>query len=187
MKGVKVVLLLFYLSVIESEDDKKLFRDLYTDFHDIIYAAALKECGNHIEDAEDLMQTTFTKVAAWIDKRHCVPPAMHVSGWLITIMRNAYRDSLKTNERKLDKVPFDNDFFHDGNDFSNEVIDKVTAEYLVSKLSDEEKDLLRMKYLGFSGEEMAAVLCISSSTVRKRLTRTFDKLHAWYKRGMDNA
>ena len=186
-KGVKVVLLLFYLSVIESEDDKQLFCNLYADYHDLIYAAALKECENHIEDAEDLMQTTFTKAAVWIDKHHSIPTTTRISGWLLVIMRNTYRDICKTNEEHIEKVPYDYNLFYDGNDFRNDIINKVTAEFLVSKLSDKEKDLLRMKYLGYSTDEMAEALGISSSAVRQRLKRTFSKLHDWYKRGMDNA
>ncbi len=88
----------FYLTAIKTDEDKKLFCDVYEAYHKSIYKAALYECDENIEDAEDLLQTTFTNVASWIDKNHSIPNTQ-VYSWLITIMRNAYRDTLRKNEQ----------------------------------------------------------------------------------------
>ena len=152
-------MLIYYLSAFEFDEDKELFCKVYESYHDSMYRASLYLCED-IDDAEDLLQETFTKVAIWIDKRHSVPLGSLYS-WLIVIMKHAHIDWYRKNSRII-KADFNEEFYIYEQDFTSKVLSDNEFERIISQLSEPEKELLRMKFLyKFSGKDIAAVLGIT--------------------------
>lgn len=71
------------------------FKQRFMPFHRLLYRVAYHTTGNQ-QDAEDLLQDTYLKL--WT-KRDDLPPDAQTEAYLITLMRNLYRDQrrLKSN------------------------------------------------------------------------------------------
>lgn len=64
------------------------FKQRFMPFHRLLYRVAYHTTGNQ-QDAEDLLQDTYLKL--WT-KRDDLPPEAQSEAYLITLMRNLYRD-----------------------------------------------------------------------------------------------
>ena len=71
------------------------FKQRFMPFHRLLYRVAYHLTGN-AQDAEDLLQDTYLKL--WT-KRDDLPPEAQTVAYLVTLMRNLYRDQrrLKSN------------------------------------------------------------------------------------------
>ena len=59
--------MLIYLQVIETPADKSKFEELYEEYQGLAYHVAYKKI-NHVQDAEDVVQHVFMKIAENIKK-----------------------------------------------------------------------------------------------------------------------
>lgn len=173
-------MLIMYMAMLDTENDKVLFCEIYNEYENSLFKAALSMC-KHVENAEDLLQNTFIRVAQWINKHHKVPKE-NLYAWLITIMRNELiNDSRKKNAKILFESIEDIGEIPIG-DFSAESIDKLSFEELIVKLSDLDKDLLRYKFFfHYNSNEIAETLGMKPDTVRKRMERIMVKLREYFR------
>ena len=75
--------------------DAQEFNQRFMPFHRLLYRVAYHTTGNQ-QDAEDLLQDTYLKL--WT-KRDDLPPDAQTEAYLITLMRNLYRD-----QRRLKRI-----------------------------------------------------------------------------------
>src|SRR3712207_1884107 len=73
------------------------------DHLDRLYRAAWALCGSR-EDAEDLVQETYTRVLA---KRRVIESDEAALGYLLRVLRNTFVSQLRTRERRPVTVPDD--------------------------------------------------------------------------------
>jgi RNA polymerase sigma factor (sigma-70 family) len=134
---------------------------------------------NHLFDAveaEDLMQVTFLRLHS---SRAKYDPGFPFLPWLFAICRNGLID----RQRKKKVIYASQEILEtraaptadmEGEELRN--TEKALSEYL-GQLSMEQKELLRLRFEeGLSFEEISKRMGLSSPTLRKRVSRTIDKL-----------
>ncbi len=123
-------------------------------------------------DAEDAAQEAFLK--AWLSLDTLQAPS-HFGGWVITIARNVAltqfnrkrREAEHIEQYKADAAMTMNHTNMDQNDAMGELLSG-----LVSKLPDSDRELILLRYQGCKKtRDIAELLSLSHSTVRKRLER----------------
>ena len=174
------MLLMMYMAMLDTERDKLLFCEIYNEYEKSLFKAALSMC-RHVENAEDLLQNTFIRVAQWINKHHKVPEE-NLYAWLITVMRNELIDDSRKKNAKMQFESIEDIGEIPVGDFSAESLDKLSFEELIVNLSDLDKDILRFKFFfHYNSSEIADVLGMKPETVRKRTERIMVKLREYYK------
>ena len=77
------------------------FKQRFMPFHRLLYRVAYHLTGN-AQDAEDLLQDTYLKL--WT-KRDDLPPDAQTEAYLITLMRNLYRDQRR--QKRIETIDVD--------------------------------------------------------------------------------
>lgn len=157
--------MLIYLTVIEAPADKLKFEQLYKKYRYLMYHVAYKILGNH-EDAEDAVQKAFLSIIQHFDKIHLVESPQTRSFVVIITERKAidllrYRNRHGTeafDEQKCGLV-----FPAPAENLLAEALAKLPVSY---------REALLLRYdNGFTVKQIAAILNISESGVRKLLGR----------------
>ena len=81
----------------------ELERDALGDHLDRLFRAAWALCGSR-EDAEDLVQETYTRV---LSKRRIIRTREDTLPYLLTVLRNTYISSLRTKGRRPQTAPLE--------------------------------------------------------------------------------
>ena len=81
----------------------ELEREALGDHLDRLYRAAWALCGSR-EDAEDLVQETYTRV---LSKRRMIRTREDTLPYLLTVLRNTYISSLRTKGRRPQTAPLE--------------------------------------------------------------------------------
>ena len=81
----------------------ELQRDALGDHLDRLYRAAWALCGSR-EDAEDLVQETYTRV---LSKRRMIGSAADTLPYLLAVLRNTYISSLRKRDRRPRTAPLE--------------------------------------------------------------------------------
>lgn len=85
-KGVTDAVLSLYLAALESDGDKKQFRELYRRYHRVMERTALAVLHDP-HDAEEAVQEAFLRVIENFSKIYEIP-CKDLGGWLVIIVRN---------------------------------------------------------------------------------------------------
>jgi RNA polymerase sigma-70 factor (ECF subfamily) len=140
------------------------------DHLDRLYRAAWGLCGSR-EDAEDLVQETYTRVLR-------KPRLLHSQddlGYLLRVLRNTYFSSQRAAQRRLrpDPLPDEMDLVEDRSAVHPEDALEAKELYgLISELPDAFRDaLVAIDLLGLSYREAARALRVREATVTTRLHR----------------
>lgn len=152
-----------------------------TDFHELysmhakdIYNFALFLCGNAME-AEDITAETFARVLT--GKTPLISTT--VKGYLLTIARNLYLDSLRKRKKRkelLSKINDSESNLEESVDKKNELEDLM--DYLQSFLEIDRSALL-LRADGFTYSEISKILDISLESAKVKVHRLRLKLAEW--------
>lgn len=98
-------MLLYFLSLLESESDKALFASLYLRYDHRIYAFALRFLPK-IQEAEDLTHDTFVQVIIYFEvAKKCKSESRRAfEAWLFAIAENLVKDRLRKKKREPETV-----------------------------------------------------------------------------------
>lgn len=163
-------MLMFYLSMFESDDDKQTFENLYLKYRKIAFRAAMRVSNNHAM-AEDAVHNGFLKIIADWDsflKISCDKRASRI----VIIVKNKMIDLLRGEKNYT--FYNENEDYHVASDIDIEMIieNKEDSEFLkgcVAKLPEIYKTTLELKfYHEMSPSEIGKELGITphNSTVR---------------------
>ncbi len=161
---------LIYLSMIESTDEQDLFERLYLKYRYLMFHVANQILCNH-HDAEDAVHQAFVAVIQNMDKFSQVECPKTRSLVVLIVERKAIDILRKRNREKHQSL-------------DDEIIgvqipvpgDHGLADAL-SRLSPHYREVLLMRYdNGLTSREIAKLLDISESGVRKLLGRAKQKL-----------
>ena len=149
----------------------ELQRDDLGDHLDRLYRAAWALCGSR-EDAEDLVQETYTRV---LSKRRTIGSAADTLPYLLAVLRNTYISSLRKRDRRPRTAPLE------------ESEDRLAASTAVSPMSvlaarevfsaiaalpeDQRDALAAVDVAGLSYQEAADALEVPVGTIMSRLYR----------------
>lgn len=163
-------MLVFYLSLLESDEDKSKFIELYSTYGKMMKYVALQKLDDEYL-AEDAVHTAFLNVIKSfyiIDEIHC----HKTKRLLVIITENVAIDMLRKNKR------------YSGIDIADlepllsidpDMLDNVAVQDLVTtitELPEIYRNVLELRaYHELSEKQIATVLGIEYATVRKRLER----------------
>jgi RNA polymerase sigma-70 factor (ECF subfamily) len=152
-------------------DKQSRFTALVNALSGDLYRYAYWLCGQRAA-AEDLVQETFARAWRSLDQLRDDAAA---KGWLFTTLR-------REHARQFERVQpaFENTNIEDIADYRRDFDDRPEALALrlaLARLPQEYREPLVLQVLGgFSGEEIAAMLGVTSNTVMVRLYRARQKL-----------
>lgn len=168
-------MLLFYLSLIETEEEKSKFEKLYYKYRKLMKYIALDILK---EDwlAEDAVQEAFIRLTRHLNKIEEID-CHKTKSFIVIIIKSAAIDLLRT-QVKHKSESFD--LLNNISDTTNLPENNLSVKEIIksiNKLPDTYKDILELKvYHGFSNKEISDILDISAGAVRKRLERARKEL-----------
>lgn len=158
-------MLAFFLSVLESPEDRRLFTALYEQHRDSMERIALNMLRD-AHDAEDAVQNAFLQIIRHFDQVPTIPPD-RIAFWIISITQNEARILLRKKRRTM---PMD-----DLDDWDGHIDDETDyAELLemLDQLPETYQLVIEMKFLmGCTDEEIAQKLGLSQTAVSTRVSR----------------
>ena len=105
--------MLIYLQVIETEEDKNKFEDIYQKYRGLMYYVAYKRL-HHEQDTEDAVHHAFMKIAENITAIDPVSPK--TKQFVVTIVNNRVTDMLRMNGR------------HPAAEYNDEILSGLSSE-----------------------------------------------------------
>ena len=159
-------MLSYFLSVLESNEDRRVFAEIYEKYHTKMEKTAIYILKNQ-EDAEDAMQNAFMRVIKHFDKAVSIP-CEELKFWLIAIVKN---EALMIIRKKRKVISLE-----DNIDIPSNIIEDVHSYNdlfgLFSKLPEIYRAVLEMKvFIGYSDREISEILGISETSVSTRASR----------------
>lgn len=155
----------YLLAILENDEDKQKFIELYEEHHVRVEQTALRILKDP-HAAEDAVQNTFLQVIRHFDKISEIP-CKKLGFWLISIAKNEALMILRHKRREIPQEDWDT--------FSADVSDPTSYNELVrlfSQLPPTYRAALEMRLInGYSGKESAQHLGISESAVNTRISR----------------
>lgn len=166
-------MILVYLSMIETQEDKDKFQKIYDQYNGLIKHVARK-LTNDEQNVEDIVQETFLRIVKSIKVLRYENDKEFRS--LIGIMTKhcGYRYLSKNkNIITMDSEEYI-DYTNDNIDFEKVVIDKLYLDHIIEMIDSLDmkyQSALRLSVKGYKSEEIAAILDISPENVRIRVHR----------------
>lgn len=154
----------------DSEEFRKIYDKYFSCVYNSVYAMV-----HNIDNTEDIVSETFLR--AWNSFESYNPKLAKPQTWLCNIARNLMYDRWRSESKKetvdIDSIeePAAPEVTYD---FEN--VENIQVEYLLSKLSEEERSLLSMRfYMNMKNPEIAEELSITTKAVSERYRRLLDK------------
>ena len=166
------IMLTFYLSLIETEEDKTKFEQLYTLYRNRMWYAA-HEVLNNSFDAEDAVHNAFVGIAKNMSSIGDAQ-SKETLAYVVTAAKNC---ALNISQRSRHKGTVSLDDFRDLPDESaferlKSIENKRELLAAVEALPDKYRDVLFLHYYsGLSEKEIASLLGIGYAAVRKQTAR----------------
>lgn len=170
-------MLLFYLSIIDDNDEKSTFELLYIKHKNLMYNIA----NNILHDtylSEDAVHQAFLNIIPHLSKIKIKEvETAKTRGYLIVVTRNAAIDMLRKKHKciSLDDLDFNFSLIDDNLDTHMEYIETIKR---INQLPDKYKDVLLLKYVyECDNKEIQSILKIKeAATIRKRIQRAREML-----------
>ena len=162
-------MLAIYLSMLETNEEKNQFEQLYIKYKQDMYAVAYGILKNK-EDAEDVVHQSFLKIADNFSKVSQIP-CHELKAYIVIICRNTAINIYRQNQNRAK---------HSTELFETEIVDESYFEkqnydellLAIKQLPQIYKDVIYLYFLQeFSAKETATQLEISSELVRQRALR----------------
>ena len=149
----------------------ELERDALGDHLDRLYRAAWALCGSR-EDAEDLVQETYTRV---LSKRRIIRTREDTLPYLLTVLRNTYISSLRTKGRRPQTAPLEDSEERLASPSATSPVSALAAREVfaaIADLPDDQREALAaVDVAGLSYQEAAEALEVPVGTIMSRLYR----------------
>lgn len=161
-------MLALYMALIDEENDKLIFKDIYDQYERKLFAHSMSILHNKML-AEDAVSETFLALTRNFQKVHNLEPA-EIVAYTVIINRNVCYDILK-KEKKHDQSVVTDEFIESKPDTSaDERLENIIVADMVEKLPEIYRDVIMMKYFyGFSVKEISSQLHLSVGGVKSRL------------------
>jgi RNA polymerase sigma-70 factor (ECF subfamily) len=149
----------------------ELEREALGDHLDRLYRAAWALCGSR-EDAEDLVQETYTRVLA---KRRMIGRKEDTLPYLLAVLRNTYVSSLRKRDRRPRTAPLEDSEDRLAASSAASPTTQLAAREVfsaIAALPDDQRDALAaVDVAGLSYQEAADALEVPVGTIMSRLYR----------------
>lgn len=154
-----------------KHNNKIAFEKIYNQYNKLVYGVAFSILKNK-QDSEDIVQNVFTKLHT-MDKSKL--PSSNESTWLYSVTKNETLNFLQKQNNDINlEIVYE---IEDKNNEINEIIDQDTYNRLISKLEDEEREIISLKILGnFSFDEIGKLLNKPTGTVKWKYYKSIHTL-----------
>lgn len=162
-------MLMFYLQMIETEEDRSKFEKLYLEYRGLMYKVS-HDILNHNEDSEDAVHQAFVYVAENIRKIETDISAKTKS-YLVTLAecRALNIKNLRERRREVD--------FEEAYGIAEEYTGTDNVSKCISKLPARYREVLTLKHRhGFDNKSIAKMMSTTEANVRKLEQRGRAKL-----------
>lgn len=166
---IGVVYMLIYLAMIDNEEDKSKFEQIYNTYKQTMFYAANRILKDEYM-SEDAVHLAFLRIINHLDK--IVDINSHkTKGFIVIIVENIaidiYRKRKRENNISYDEVEI---YLTDPKDFTISIENEV--EEAIMRLPVIYSTVLRLKYSqGYNDREIAKILNITEVNVRQRIVR----------------
>lgn len=154
-----------------KNNNNTAFEELYSKYSKLIYKIAYSILKNK-SDAEDVMQLIFEKIYS-MDKENL--PTKNETSWIYSVTKNETLNYFKSNRNNINL----DDIYEieDNNQEISKIIDQENYKRLISKLNDNEKEIISLKIISnFSFEEIGKILNMPTGTVKWRYYKAINTL-----------
>lgn len=165
-------LLLFYLSLLDTVEEKSKFEKLYEQYRHLMKNTAI----GFLHDeylAEDAVHEAFIKLTRHLNKIDEID-GHKTARYIVIIVENICKDMLK-KDGKHKTIEFDDNYMQSPAVSSSFDFSKLEFEVIVEKIKempDIYRDVMLLKfYNNLTDKEIADTLGVSNAVVRKRLER----------------
>lgn len=165
--------MLIYLSLIESEESKSKFEEIYDLYKKTMFYVANDILKNHAQ-SEDVVHTSFIKIINNLDKINEVN-CNKTKGFIVTIVKNTAIDTYRNNKREFEKVEkvIETKVYEE----KPLLTEKSDIEMAILELPEKYSVVFSLKYYQcLSDEDISGILKIKPATVRSRVFRGKEKL-----------
>lgn len=163
------------LSMLDHEEDKQSFEEIYYTYKQAMYAIAFGVLHNK-EDAEDAVQKAFISIANNFEKIKSLS-GQEIKSYIVIIVRNHSINIYNANKRNAERMTEydDSDLQVNINYFENFEYAELVA--VISELPAIYRDIIFLHYVrGWSPKEIGKMLDIKIETVWKRIERAKKQL-----------
>lgn len=158
-------MLSFFLAMLETEEQKQRFAELYKQCNARIGKTAMRILKNQ-HDAEDAVQNTYMQIIRHFEKIYEIP-CDNLPFWCISIVKN---EAIAILRKKRKVIHLEN--WETAVEEAEFVSDYDDLVRLFSKIPETYRAALEMRLLlDYSGKEIAQHLGISESAVNTRISR----------------
>lgn len=176
-------MLLFYLSLLDTEDNRIRFSEIYERYLDWMLKIAYYYLKNE-QDARDVVQDIFLDIA----RGKCNIPAEdegRLKSYLLVCIRNRVI-SYKKEQGRAKIVSLEKTYQTSGEDFTAKVIRSLDLKTFIKNMPPIYKNVLVLHFVyNKSAKEIASELSIPVSTAITRLRRGRAILNKKFKEGLE--
>ena len=170
--------MLMYLSILDTQDEKEKFTEVYEQYQHFCWYAAHQILGDDYL-AEDAVQETFLALTRHLDKIEVVESS-RTRKFLMTIAKSKAIDILRKQKGELSVEELEYDIPAGQPDALSQYITRENYNAIVAcvlELEESYRVIFEYKYVhGLSDREISDLLGISSKTVSIRYFRARKKL-----------
>ena len=167
--------MLIYLNMIETDENRSKFEQVYIQYRDLMYYIAYRRL-HHIQDAEDAVHHAFVKIAENI--KIIEPPCAKTKQLVVTIVDNHVTDLLRAKGRHPEIELVESG--QESENVEDMAIDLLSQSILL--LPEKQRNVIWLKYHhGYSLREISKLLDISLADAQKTDQRAKAKLEQIYK------
>ena len=174
---------------IENDSDRAFVEDMYNLYSEKMYLIAYDIVKNH-HDAQDCVHDAFVKIIDKLERFKQAHQEDYLKKLIVIACRNVALNKYNENQKK-NRVEFSTTIYDENDKYEIMDIPDMTAnverivlsEYncnylkqLIDKLDLIYRDVLILKSLQFSNDEIAYIMNISVDLVRKRYSRARMKI-----------
>lgn len=169
--------MLVFTSIIETDEDKSKFEDLYNEYRGLMYHTAYKWL-RHEQDAEDAVHHVFVKIAENI--KSIAPVSPKTKQLVVTMVENRAIDMFRVRSRHPE--------IHFNSEVIGDMLEQPSHDNLLSecilKLPAQQREVIWLKYHhGYDLREIAKMLGISLTWAQKIDQRAKKKLETLFVEG----
>ena len=170
-------MLVFYVSLIESDDNKTKFEIIYEEYKNLMYYVANQILGD-TKDSEDIVHDAFLKLITIID-RIDDPKCPKTKNLVVTIVERKAIDLYRRRKRRQ-IVPLEEETINVPSSFEPEsVIEQSSIARMIAMLPTRYRELILLKYdSGLSEKEISELLTMTEANVHKTIQRAKKRLSA---------
>lgn len=172
------------------QGDKTGLREIYDGYYKSIYSVMLSTVKN-TADAEDLTADFFLKL--WEKLADTYEAGNGHKRWLVTAAKNMAVDFIRKNSRiqlTVDSSPEEENVPHTepvSDSFENDLIGNLTVREALTKLSDNEREIITLKlFADFTFKDIARALSKPLGTVTWKYRSAIGKLRNYIKEVQNN-